>query len=105
MPVALQMHRMVVAEALTTPELAAAFNQAGPDQTRDKLRRFFARPDVVARLRPDVPREILPNHLLNCVLGDQLSRLMSTPFEAPDRAAMEKQVALGLDLFFRSVLR
>ena len=105
MPAALSMHRMAVAEAITTPELAAAFNQAGPDQTRDKLRRFFARPEIAALIRDDVPAAILPFHLLNCVLGDQLSRLMTTTLVAPSKQAMEQQVQLGLALFFRSVLR
>jgi len=104
-PDSLHMHRMAIAEAVTTPELSAAFYQAGPAQTRDKLRRFFARPEIATQLRPDVPPAALPFHLLNCVLGDQLSRMLTSPLVVPTRQEMEAQVRLGLELFSRSVLR
>lgn len=104
MPTVVNLHRMVVAEAKTNPELAHAFYLAGPGQTRELLGRFFARPEIKARFRPEVPHEMLAVHLINCLLGDQLSRLL---FDAPPpgEAARRDKVAQGLDLFFMGTLR
>jgi TetR/AcrR family transcriptional repressor of mexJK operon len=76
MPTFCSLHRMVVAEARTTPELAETFFEAGPQRTREELGRFFARPDIRAQLRPDLRPELLPVFLLNCIMGDQMSRLL-----------------------------
>ena len=63
MPSFVSLHRMVVAEAKTTPELAETFYQAGPLRTREQLTRFFNRPEVRAQMRADVPLEMLAVHL------------------------------------------
>lgn len=105
LPSFVNLHRMVIAEAHTTPELAITFNQAGPQQTRELLSRYFARPEVSARLRSDVPHATLAVHLLNCIMGDQLSRLLFSPAEAPSEDELRARVRLGLGLFLRGVLR
>ncbi|MFA9218826.1 MAG: TetR/AcrR family transcriptional regulator [Sphingomonadaceae bacterium] len=97
--------RMVVAEAKTTPELAESFYHAGPQQTREQLALFFARPEIRAQLRDDVPLEALPVHLLNCIMGDQLLPMLFAKDVPPSTAENCARVELGLNLFFASVLR
>jgi AcrR family transcriptional regulator len=104
MPEALSMTRMVIADAPGNAELAQTFFDAGPKQTREMLLRFFARPDIRAQLRDDVALDLLPVHLLNCISGDQYSRLL---FEQPDAPRAQELRALEqrLELFYRSVLK
>lgn len=104
MPEALSMTRMVIADAPGNEELAQTFFDAGPKQTRDMLTRFFWRPDIRAQLRDDVNLDLLPVHLLNCVSGDQYSKLLFGPTPAP-RAQVLRELEERLDLFYRSVLR
>lgn len=75
-PAAINLHRMVIAEAAADPELAEAFFEAGPRQTRDALRTFFSRADIRAQLRADMPPEQLAVHFINCLMGDQLKRYL-----------------------------
>ncbi len=104
MPEALSMQRMVVADAPGNVELAQTFFDAGPKQTREMLMRFFSRADIRAQLRDDVELDLLPVHLLNCISGDQYSRLL---FGQPEvsRAQVLRELEQRLDLFYRSVLR
>jgi len=102
-PSVVNLNRMVIAEAKTHPEIAATFNHAGPGLTRELLGRFFARPEIKARFRPEVPHEMLAVHLINCLIGDQLSRLLFEP-AALSEEDKRKKVELGLDLFLRSTL-
>ena len=104
MPRIVRMHRMVIAEAGTNPELALTYDQAGPGQTREMLKRFFSRPDISVHFRDDIARETLSVHLLNCITGDQLQRLMFEPETQPTEAELRHKVALGLDLFFKGTL-
>ena len=105
MPQTISMNRMVIAEAGANPELAITFNQAGPGPMRELLKRFFARPEIRANLRGDIPPNVMVQHLLNCIVGDQLSRLLFGPETAPTEAELRQKVALGLDLFFKGALR
>ena len=104
MPEALSMTRMVIADAPGNVELAQTFFDAGPKQTREMLMRFFARPDIRAQLRDDVEPDFLPVHLLNCISGDQYSRLIFGQAEQ-SRAQVLRELEQRLDLFYRSVLR
>ncbi|MET3130433.1 TetR/AcrR family transcriptional repressor of mexJK operon [Oxalobacteraceae bacterium GrIS 1.11] len=105
MPAAISLHRMVIAEAESNPELATTFNQVGPGQTRDLLGRFFARPDIKPHFRDGLQPEALAVHLLNCVMGDQLSRMLFPPLEEANDDIIRNTVELGLDLFFKGTLR
>jgi TetR/AcrR family transcriptional regulator, mexJK operon transcriptional repressor len=78
-PSAINLHRIVIAEAAAAPELAEAFFDAGPRQTREALRTFFSRADIRAQLRADMPPEQLSVHFLNCLMGDQLKRYLFMP--------------------------
>jgi AcrR family transcriptional regulator len=101
-PEAISMQRVVIAEAPRNPELVQTFFEAGPKMTRDMLDRFFARPDVRAQLREDLPFDQLPNYLLQCIGGDQMARFM---FPQPTRDEMLRQLEQRMTLFYRSVLR
>jgi TetR/AcrR family transcriptional repressor of mexJK operon len=100
---ALDMQRIVMAEAPTNPELAEAFWDGGPRLTREMLTRFFARPDIQAQLRPDVPIDLLPGHLMACIHGDQLCRFVF-PQQKPSPEEALRDLERRLDLFYRSVL-
>jgi TetR/AcrR family transcriptional repressor of mexJK operon len=102
-PEALSLQRVVIAEAASNPELAQAFNEAGPKLTCSMLERFFARPDIRAQLRDDLPFDQLPMYLLNTIAGDQLGRFLH-PHPLPQQE-MERQLDARLQLFYRSVLR
>ena len=104
-PEATRLHRMVLAEAGSNPELATTFYQVGPGHTREALGRFLGRADVKPLFRPDIPTKQLAIHLLNCITGDQFSRLLFPPETAPTEAEIRAKVALGLDLFFHGTLR
>jgi AcrR family transcriptional regulator len=100
---AIDMQRIVMAEAPTNPELAEAFWNGGPRQTREMLGRFFARPDIRAQLRADVALDLLPGHLMGCIAGDQLCRFVFPPGKpAPGEALRE--LDRRLELFYRAVL-
>ena len=98
-PAVLSVHRMVIAESLSNPELAQAFYDAGPRQTREALQRLFTRPDIQEQLREDIPVEMLVVHLQNCIMGDQLRRYLFVLPAAAPAAEVRAQVELGIDLF------
>ncbi len=105
MPQVISLHRMVVAEAKTNPELALTFDRAGPGQTRELLTRFFARPDILAHFRDALQPHVLALHLINCLMGDQLGRLLFEAEKEPSEADLRRNVAQGLDLFFEGTRR
>ncbi|KQQ33534.1 TetR family transcriptional regulator [Duganella sp. Leaf126] len=103
-PAFVDLHRMVVAEARTTPELAETFYDAGPRKSREQLSQFFARPDIAPRLRNDLPPEFLAVHFVNCLMGDTMRRMLFPPDQQPSNADIRRQAARGLDLFLRSAV-
>ena len=105
MPAAIRLNRMVIAEAASHPELAESFYKVGPGQTREMLSHFFSRPDIAPLFRSSLTPELLSMHLLNCLLGDQMSRLLFLPKTQPDVAQLRKLVEVRLDLFLRATLQ
>lgn len=105
MPAAIRLNRMVIAEAASHPELAESFYKVGPGQTREMLSLFFSRPDIAPLFRSGLTPELLSMHLLNCLLGDQMSRLLFLPQTQPDVAQLRKLVEVRLDLFLRATLQ
>lgn len=103
-PDALEIQRMVIAEAKANPELAQTFFDAGPRQTREMLANFFARADIRAQLRDDVALELLPSHLLNCVMGEPFSRFLFDPAEQAHDDVV-RRLHQRLELFYHGVLR
>ena len=103
-PAFVNLHRMVVAEARTTPELGETFYDAGPRKSREQLSNFFARPDIKPLLRTDLPHEFFAVHLVNCLMGDTMSRMLFPPDHQPSSAEIRRDAAQGLDLFLRSVV-
>jgi TetR/AcrR family transcriptional repressor of mexJK operon len=101
---AMNLQRVVIAEAASNPELAQVFFEAGPKPTREMLDRFFARPDIRAQLHDDLPFDQLPMYLLNCITGDQMGRyLFPQAQQAAEDAA--RKLDARLSLFYRTVLR
>ncbi len=98
------MQRVVIAEAPGNPELADTFYSAGPRLTREMLDRFFARPDVRAQLRDDLPFGQLPAILTSTIAGDSVQRFVF-PDAQPAPAEAHRLLDERLELFFRSVLR
>jgi TetR/AcrR family transcriptional repressor of mexJK operon len=103
-PDALCMQRVVIAEASSNPELARIFYEAGPKITRDMLERLFARADIRAQLRDDLPFDTLPLFLINCIVGDPLARFLF-PLQMPSREEVLGKLDERLSLFYRAVLR
>jgi TetR/AcrR family transcriptional repressor of mexJK operon len=103
-PEALAVQRMVIAESKTNPEVATAFFEGGPRQSREMLGRFFARPDIRAQMRDDVDLELLPSFLIQCVMGDPFSRFLFDP-ALQAREEMLRLMENRLALFYRSVLK
>jgi AcrR family transcriptional regulator len=102
-PEAIELQRVVMTEAPTNPELAEAFWNGGPGRTRDMLARYFARPEIRAQLRPDVPLDLLPAHLLACISGEPLQCFMPQ-FRVRSVEEGRRDLERRLDLFYRSVL-
>lgn len=102
-PEATALYQIVVAEAHANPDLAEAFWDAGPRQTRELLARYFARPDIAAQLDTSAPPERLAIHLMNCLMGDQLRRFL---FDSRcGVATTPEEIEQGIDLFLRGVAR
>lgn len=96
---ALSIQRMVIAEARANPELAHSFYDTGPAQTIEMLTRFFARPEIKAQFRSNLPVAVLPTHLLNCLVGNRFLRLLFDEEGEKGLAEQEAQVKQGVDLF------
>jgi TetR/AcrR family transcriptional regulator, mexJK operon transcriptional repressor len=103
-PDALEVQRMVIAEAKSNPEMAHSFFEAGPRQTREMLSHYFSRPDIRQQLRDELALELLPPFLLNCVTGDQFSRFLFDPNALP-RDEVITRLHQRLELFYQSVLK
>lgn len=103
-PAALEVQRMVISETRTDPEVGHAFFDAGPRQTREILGNFFARPDIRAQLRDDLPFDQLPTFLFNCISGDPFSRFLFDP-AGQSRDEVMARLHQRLELFYRSVLK
>lgn len=99
----IDMQRVVLSEAPSNPELAEAFWNGGPRQTREMLLRFFSRPDIRAQLRPDVPVDLLPGYLMTCIAGEQMMSFMR-PQETVSAETARHELKCRIELFYRSVL-
>ncbi len=104
-PVAVALHRIVIAESQSTPELAQAYFDVGPRQTREQVVRVLSRPDIRPLLRDDVPLEMLAVQFLNCLMGDHMRRLLFQPDSVPSAEVIRMQVEVGLDMFLGGALR
>lgn len=100
---AIDLQRIVLAEAPTNPELAEAFWNGGPLKTREMLARFFARPEIRAQMRPDVPLDLLPCHLMATITGEMIMNLMR-PQRLVDQDKARRDLEGRLELFYHSIL-
>jgi TetR/AcrR family transcriptional repressor of mexJK operon len=100
---AIDLQRIVLAEAPTNPELAEAFWNSGPHMTREMLARFFARPDIRAQMRADVQVEFLPCVLMSSIGGEQFMTFMH-PHRVVDPDKAKRDLEGRLELFYSSIL-
>ncbi|WP_077036338.1 TetR/AcrR family transcriptional regulator [Pelomonas sp. KK5] len=101
---AVALQRMLAAEACSNPEFIQTFFELGPNRTRQAIADYLARPDIRAQMREGLPEAELPVFLINCVLGDQMTRMLLNPPD-PSPAARAKALAQRLELFYLAVLR
>ncbi|WP_229506347.1 TetR/AcrR family transcriptional regulator [Massilia sp. BJB1822] len=102
---ALRLHRMVIAEAHFNPELAEAFYEGGPKQTREMLTRFFSRPDIRGQMRDDIPPNMLTIYLLNLVMGDHMKRYLFDVETHNTPEQVQQHLKAAIDLFLRGTMR
>jgi AcrR family transcriptional regulator len=98
-PEARKLHRMVIAEAGSNRELANTFYEASPKLTRDKLTRYFSRPDIAAQLRPGLDPAMVAVCLVQACTGDSLLGFLFEPELEPEEVLLQR-----LDIFFHAVL-
>jgi TetR/AcrR family transcriptional regulator, mexJK operon transcriptional repressor len=98
-PEARRLHRMVIAEAGSNQELAQTFYEASPKLTRDKLIRYFSRPDIAEQLRPGLDPAVVAVALVQACSGDALLGFLFEREPEPESALLGR-----LDLFFHAVL-
>lgn len=103
-PDALEIQRMVIAEAKANPELASSFYEAGPKLARDMLGRYFARPDVRAQLRDELELDLIPTFLTTCIVGDGFARFLFNPADQP-ADEVKRRLQQRLELFYAGVLK
>jgi len=102
-PEAVDLQRIVLAEAPTNPELAETFWNGGPRRNREMLARYFSRPDVRTQMRPDVPLDVLPCALMSAVAGEQMMSFMRPP-RSVDQEKAKRDLEARLELFYRGIL-
>jgi TetR/AcrR family transcriptional repressor of mexJK operon len=100
---AVDMQRIVLAEAPTNPELAEAFWNGGPRQTREMLSSYFSRPDVRAQMRADVPLDVLPCALMSAIAGEQIMSFMR-PRHTAEPGKSKRDLESRLALFYHGIL-
>lgn len=103
-PASLSLQRMVIAEAKTSPELARTFFDTGPAQTREVLTRFFARRDIRAQLRENIPFDLLPIHLISTIMGDIFTLYLLEAEHNPSEDEIRQALEQRLSLFYQAVL-
>jgi len=96
--------RLVIAEAPRAPDVCLSFMHSGPETIVALLTDFFSHPQVLCQLRSDLSPEHLARHLISCLLGDHLSRLLSYP--TPGReAGLTPDIHTALTLFLKGARR
>lgn len=99
-----RIQRVVIAESKAHPDLARAFFDAGPALGIATLVRYFSRPDIRAQLRSDIPLETLAIHLISCLRGDHLFRLLIGMQPGLTPADNERHVEMAISLFLSGSL-
>jgi TetR/AcrR family transcriptional repressor of mexJK operon len=96
---AVAMQRMVITEAPGNPELSRSFMLAGLEPTLTMLAAFFTLPGVRGIFNADIPPERLARHLITCLMGDFLCRLLTggaKPMGEPSEASIREALSLFL---------
>lgn len=98
-PAGLGLYRMLIAEASRFPELAAAFYEAGPQRTADRLRTLLEEAMARGELRRDDP-EFAVSILLSMLVGVERNCYLFSGETAPETDPA--QAARIVDCFLRA---
>ena len=96
------MHRLVISEALRTPELAQTFLREAMDAGKCSLVAWFERQSARGAL-PVEDAEEAASMLCGYVISEPKLRLLYGQEEAPTWAMIDLRVQRGLDFFFRGL--
>ncbi|HLZ68162.1 MAG TPA: TetR/AcrR family transcriptional regulator [Aliidongia sp.] len=94
------MHRLVISEALRTPELAQAFLHETMDRGRSELVQWFEGQRQRGTLNIEDADEAA-SILCGFVISEPQLRLLYGQDEPPTWAMIDRRVQLGLDIFFK----
>jgi TetR/AcrR family transcriptional repressor of mexJK operon len=98
---ALALHRLVVAEAPTFPEIARAWVAAGPERTYGYCADFIVAHQAAGRLRaPDPKRAAIFLH--DMLTGDLEHRMLIGQCSRPNKKARNELIDAVLDVFMRA---
>jgi AcrR family transcriptional regulator len=96
------MHRLVISEALRTPELAQSFLREAMDQGKCALVQWFERQRQRGALHVEDAEEAA-SMLCGFVIFEPQLRLLFGQDTPPDWAAIDHRVQRGLDIFYRTI--
>ena len=99
-PRQIAMHRLVISEAMRTPELAQAFLREAMDTGQSTLIAWFERQRERGMLKIEDAEEAA-SMLCGFVIAEPKLRLLYGQDEPPTWAMIDKRVDRGLDIFFR----
>jgi AcrR family transcriptional regulator len=94
------MHRLVISEALRTPELAQSFCREAMDQGKCTLVEWFERQRQRGLINVEDAEEAA-SMLCGFVISEPQMRLLYGRDEPPTWAMIDQRVQRGLDVFFR----
>ncbi|GEO80836.1 TetR/AcrR family transcriptional regulator [Pararhodospirillum oryzae] len=98
---AVRLQRMIAAEAQRFPELGKLFYERGPKATLRRLEHYLGTAMAVGKLRPADPT-LAARHLVSLCQGATLSWRLWNAGPEPTPEQVERDVALGLDVFLRA---
>jgi AcrR family transcriptional regulator len=99
-PRQIALHRLVIAEARRSPELARAFYRAGPARGKAAFVRWLALQHARGVLVVDDPVEAA-GMLVSMVIGEPHMRLLLGDIPPPSRAAIDRRIRRAVDIFLK----
>lgn len=100
-PMMLSLARLILAEVQRFPDIGRAYQEAGPDQLLQALKTFLDGQRAVGRLRFD-DAELAAEDLWGLILSAPRTQALYRPDLMPNRAALERYVTNGLQVFLRA---
>lgn len=97
------LHRIMIGEGQSFPELRDWFFNHSVDALREKLAVYFEQETAAGRLCIDAPRPAA-NYFFMMLFGDWVIRISSGNLHETDAAALRAQAVQATDLFLRGAL-